>query len=96
MLMILLLINFLINVSVPSMFFTLFLCCEWFLWFSALSVDDPTNSASSFEIIDGLDQNDYKESKVNNGMCSDFYLLAFKFVYSVLYTFYVMYNARSV
>lgn len=35
------------------------------VFFCALSVDEPTNSTSSFEIIDGLEQNDYKEQKMN-------------------------------
>lgn len=30
-----------------------------------LSVDEPTNSTGSFEMIDGFDHSDYKEPKTN-------------------------------
>lgn len=56
-----------------------------FLSSFALSVDEPTNSASSFEMIDGFDQNDFKEQKMNDGMCSTSYWFFYNHVNCILY-----------
>lgn len=56
----------------------------------AFSVDEPTNSASSFEMIDGLDQNDFTEQKVNNGMCSSFLML-----FLIKYEIYTLFLTSS-